>query len=73
MNDIDTGVPILNMHPSMELAHTNDILSTFRCYKKFLTLGVVMTTIQEHSEEMFECSRQCLFEADWPQVNDWTL
>ena len=38
MNVIDAGVPVLNMHSPMELTHVDDILSAFRCYKKFLTL-----------------------------------
>lgn len=38
MNVIDAGVPVLNMHSPMELTHGVDILSAFRCYKKFLTL-----------------------------------
>ena len=38
MNVIDAGVPVLNMHSPMELTHVDDILSAFRCYRKFLTL-----------------------------------
>lgn len=39
MNVIDAGVPVLNMHSPMELTHVDDILSAFRCYRKFLTMG----------------------------------
>lgn len=38
MNVIDAGVPVLNMHSPMELTHVDDILSAFRCYRKFLTM-----------------------------------
>ena len=38
MNVIDAGVPVLNMHSPMELTHVDDIMSAYRCYKKFLTL-----------------------------------
>lgn len=38
MNVIDAGVPILNMHSPMELAHQRDIISAFDCYTKFLDL-----------------------------------
>lgn len=38
MNVIDAGVPVLNMHSPMELTHVADILSAFRCYRKFLTM-----------------------------------
>lgn len=38
MNVIDAGVPVLNMHSPMELAHVDDILSAYRCYKKFLNM-----------------------------------
>ena len=38
MNVIDAGVPVLNMHSPMELTHIDDIMSAYRCYKKFLTL-----------------------------------
>ena len=34
---------------------------------------VVMTMIEEKREEMLECFRQCLFEANWPQVKEWSL
>jgi hypothetical protein len=31
------------------------------------------TRIDESREEMLECFRKCLIEADWKQVKDWTL
>lgn len=31
------------------------------------------TRIDESREEMLECFRKCLIEADWQQVKDWTL
>lgn len=38
MNVIDAGVPILNMHSPMELAHVDDIKSAYKCYTKFIDL-----------------------------------
>ena len=38
LNVIDAGVPVLNMHSPMELAHVDDIESAYKCYKKFLDL-----------------------------------
>lgn len=32
-----------------------------------------MAMIEEKREEMLECFRQCLFEANWPQVKEWSL
>lgn len=32
-----------------------------------------MAIIEEKREEMLECFRKCLIEADWQQVKDWTL
>lgn len=32
-----------------------------------------MAMIEEKHEEMLECFRQCLFEANWPQVKEWSL
>lgn len=38
MNVIDAGVPVLNMHSPMELAHVDDIVSAYNCYCKFLDI-----------------------------------
>lgn len=38
MNVIDAGVPVLNMHSPMELAHVDDIESAYKCYKKFIDM-----------------------------------
>ena len=32
-----------------------------------------MAIIEEKREEMLECFRSCLIEADWPQVKEWSL
>ena len=32
-----------------------------------------MAMIEEKREEMLECFRQCLLEANWPQVKEWSL
>lgn len=38
MNVIDAGVPVLNMHSPMELAHVDDIISAYWCYYNFLDI-----------------------------------
>lgn len=38
MNVIDAGVPVLNMHSPMELAHVDDIVSAYWCYYNFLDI-----------------------------------
>lgn len=35
INVLDAGVPILNMHSPMELAHVNDIYAAYRAYNSF--------------------------------------
>ena len=38
MNVLDAGVPVLNMHSPMELAHVDDITSAYSCYYTFLNI-----------------------------------
>jgi aspartyl aminopeptidase len=36
INVLDAGVPILNMHSPMELAHVDDIYSAYKAYSAFI-------------------------------------
>ena len=36
INILDAGVPILNMHSPMELAHVDDIYAAYEAYTAFI-------------------------------------